>query len=178
MKLSNEQRAAAVEVLVFDVDGVLTRGEIIYAGADAELKVFNVQDGHGFTLARKAGLRLALITGRTSVAVQRRASELQVDLLLEGQTDKGSALRELMAKLRVKPGQVCYVGDDLVDLPAMALAGFSVAVANAVEEVKAAAHVETERRGGEGAAREVIEYVLKAKGLWVSILKRYQNGEA
>ena len=171
MKPSNEQRAAAVEVVVFDVDGVLTRGEIIYAGADAEIKVFDVQDGHGFALARRAGLRLGLITGRVSPAVQRRARELQVELLLEGQAHKGAALRSLMTKLRVKAAQVCYVGDDVVDLPALAQAGFAVAVANAVEEVKAAAHVQTDRRGGEGAAREVIEYILKAKGVWAGLMK-------
>lgn len=175
MKLSNEQLAARVEVVVFDVDGVLTRGEIIFAGPDLELKIFHVQDGQGFTLARRAGLQLALITGRSSEAVRRRAAELQVDVLMEGQARKGAALRELMAKLSVKPEQVCYVGDDLADLPALALAGFPVAVANAVEEVKAAARVETERRGGEGAAREVIEYILKAKGQWASMVQAYEE---
>ena len=175
MKLSNDQLAARVELIVFDVDGVLTRGEIIYAGVDDEVKVYDVQDGQGFALARRAGLRLGLITGRASEAVQRRATELKVDVLMAGQAKKGKALRELMAKLRVKPDQVCYVGDDLVDLPAMAVAGFPVAVANAVDEVKAAARGETERRGGEGAAREIIEYILKAKGLWTSIVQKYQD---
>lgn len=173
MKPSNEQRAAAVEVVVFDVDGVLTRGEIIYPGADPETKVFDVQDGQGFALARQAGLRLGLITGRASVAVQRRAAELKVDLLLEGQSNKGAALRDLMTKLRVKPAQVCYVGDDVIDLPALTQAGLAVAVANAVDEVKAVAHVQTDRRGGEGAAREVIEFILKAKGVWASLIKSY-----
>lgn len=175
MKLSNEQRAARVEVVAFDVDGVLTRGEIIYPGAEGEIKVFDVYDGHGFTLARRAGLRLALITGRSSDAVRRRARELQVDLLLDDQANKGAALHELMAKLRVKPSQVCYVGDDLVDIPALLRVGFPVAVANAVAEVREVACAQTERRGGEGAAREIIEYILKAKGLWTSIVQSYRN---
>lgn len=178
MKPSNEQRAAAIEVVVFDVDGVLTRGEIMYAGSDAEIKVFDVQDGQGFTLARQAGLRLGMITGRTSQAVQRRAKELKVDMLMEGQLDKGAALRELMSKLRVKPSQVCYVGDDLPDIAALMQAGLAVAVHNAVAEVKAVAHVATDLRGGEGAAREVIEFILKAKGLWTSLIKSYVDDRA
>lgn len=175
MKLSNEQRAARVEVIAFDVDGVLTRGEIIYPGAEGEIKVFDVQDGQGFALAQRAGLRLALITGRASDAVRRRARELKVELLLEGQTNKSVALDELLTKLRVKPAQVCYVGDDVADLPALLRVGFPVAVANAVAEVRDAACAQTERRGGEGAAREIIEYILKAKGLWTSIIQSYRN---
>ena len=175
MKLSNEQRAARVEVIAFDVDGVLTKGEIIYPGAEGEIKVFDVQDGYGFALAHRAGLRLALITGRASDAVRRRAHELKVELLLEGQANKAAALTELLAKLRVKPSQVCYVGDDLVDIPALLRVGFPVAVANAVTEVKEVACAQTERRGGEGAAREIIEYILKAKGLWTSIVQSYRN---
>lgn len=176
MKLSNEQWAVRVDALVFDVDGVLTRGEVIYAGHDQETKVFDVQDGLGFVLARRAGLKLGLLTGRTSQAVQRRAHELEVDVLMEGQADKGAALLELMSKLRVKPHQVCYVGDDLPDLPALALVGFPVAVANAVDEVKAVARAVTSRMGGQGAAREVIEFILKAKGLWGPLIKKYQHG--
>jgi 3-deoxy-D-manno-octulosonate 8-phosphate phosphatase (KDO 8-P phosphatase) len=177
MKQSTEQLAAHIDLIVFDVDGVLTRGEISYAGAESETKVFDVQDGLGFVLARRAGLMTALITGRSSEAVRRRARELQVDALLEGQSRKGAALAELMAKLRVKPSRVCYVGDDLPDLPALGLVGLPVAVANAVPEVREAARAQTERRGGEGAAREIIEYILKAKGLWKSIVQSYQGEE-
>jgi 3-deoxy-D-manno-octulosonate 8-phosphate phosphatase (KDO 8-P phosphatase) len=176
MKLSNEQLAARVEVIVFDVDGVLTDGAIVYVGPELESKSFHVNDGQGVALARRAGLRLGMITARRSVVVQRRATELGVDLLLEGQSHKGHALRELMGKLRVKPSQVCYVGDDLVDLPALALAGFPVAVANAVEEVKAVAALVTAREGGRGAAREVVEFILKAKGLWQRVVQDYQDG--
>lgn len=171
MKLSASRRAALVEAIVFDVDGVLTRGDIIY-GSEGEWKTFNVQDGMGFDLARQAGLKLALFSGRASTAVRRRARELHVHGLAEGVTDKGAAIGELLEKLGVKPEQVCYVGDDLVDLPAMAVAGFPVAVANAVEDVRKAAAWVTTKRGGDGAAREVIEFVLKAKGLWPKVLQK------
>lgn len=171
MKLSADRRAALVEAIVFDVDGVLTRGDIIY-GSEGEWKTFNVQDGMGFDLARQAGLKLALFSGRASTAVRRRARELHVHGLAEGVTDKGAAIGELLEKLGVKPEQVCYVGDDLVDLPAMAVAGFPVAVANAVEDVRKAAAWVTTKRGGDGAAREVIEFVLKAKGLWPKVLQK------
>ena len=172
MSLSAEQRAALVEAVIFDVDGVLTRGDIIY-GTEGEWKTFNVQDGMGFELARQAGLKLGLFSARASTAVRRRAKELHVNALAEGVKDKGAAIGELLEKLNVKPEQVCYVGDDLVDLPAMAVAGFPVAVANAVEEAKKASAWVTTKRGGDGAAREVIEFVLKAKGLWPKVIQRY-----
>ena len=175
MKPSSEQRAARVELLVMDVDGVLTGGQIIYPGLHGELKIFDVRDGHGLALAKRAGLQLAIITGRTSEAVQRRARELGVDVVMEGQSRKGAALVELMGKLRVKPERVCYVGDDLMDLPALLQAGFPVAVSDAVEEVKDAASWVTTKPGGQGAVRETVEYVLKAKGLWTSLVQSYRT---
>jgi len=176
MPLSPEERAARVEALVFDVDGVLTRGELIY-GPGGELKIFDVQDGHGFALARRAGLKLALLSGRGGEALRARAADLQVDALREGAARKGEALRELCGILRVKPEQVCYVGYDLIDLPAFRAAGFPVAVANAVPEVRERAAWVTARRGGEGAAREVIEFVLKARGVWAGIVNEFAEGE-
>jgi 3-deoxy-D-manno-octulosonate 8-phosphate phosphatase (KDO 8-P phosphatase) len=154
-----------VRAVVFDVDGVLTRGDIIY-GPDGEWKIFDVQDGHGFTLAKKMGLKTALLTARKSAAVRQRAKDLRVDAFIEGSKNKAEGLRKILAKLRVKPAAACYVGDDLVDLPAMAVAGFPVAVANAVPEVKSRAALVTKRSGGAGAARELIEHILKAQGLW------------
>lgn len=172
MPLSTKQRAAKVEAVVTDVDGVLTRGDIIF-GPGGEWKIFNVQDGHGFAMARKAGLKLALLTGRSSDAVRRRAGELQVNGMLEGVEDKGAGLTALLEKLSVAPANACYIGDDLVDIPAMKKTGFPVAVANAVVEVKQEAAWVTTRCGGDGAFREVVEFVLKAKGLWKDVLKRY-----
>ena len=176
MESSPEQLAARVQAIVFDVDGVMTRGDLIY-GPEGELKIFDVQDGHGFHLAREAGLKLALLSGRSGAALRRRADDLNVDALLDGVVQKGEALRDLMGRLRVKASEVCYVGDDLVDLPAMREAGFPVAVANAVAEVKERAAWVTERRGGDGAVREVIEFVLKARGLWPLVVRRYTEGE-
>ncbi len=172
MQWSVEQRAAKVEAIVTDVDGVLTRGDIIF-GPGGEWKVFNVQDGHGFSIARKAGLKLALLTGRSSEAVRRRAGELQVNGMLEGVEDKGAGVIALLEKLSVAPENACYIGDDLVDIPAMKKTGFPVAVVNAVAEVKQEAAWVTTRSGGDGAFREVVEFVLKSKGLWKDVLKRY-----
>ncbi|NCC51526.1 MAG: HAD family hydrolase [Spartobacteria bacterium] len=174
MTLSLEQRAAQVEAVVFDVDGVLTSGAIIY-GVEGELKQFHVQDGHGFKLAKRAGLKLGLITGRASAMVERRAEELGVDFVAQGVKNKGEMLPELFARLGVTGNQVCYVGDDLVDLPVMYQVILPVAVANAVPEVRERAVWTTERRGGDGAAREVIDFVIKAKGLWPKIMEKYSE---
>ena len=170
---SLKSKAAAIEAIVFDVDGVLTRGDIVYSSDGSELKFFNVQDGHGFLLAHRGGLKTGILTARASETVRRRAKELAVTGFIEGKTDKGAGLRELAKRLRVKLSAVCYVGDDLVDLPAMRQAGLPVAVANAVKEVKDHAAWVTRAGGGEGAAREVIEMILKAKGLWKSAIQKY-----
>lgn len=173
MSLSPERLAARTVAVVFDVDGVLTRGDLFYGPEGDWLKAFDVRDGFGFVLAREAGLKTAILSGREGPALRRRAADLKVDALKEGATNKGEALIELCAVLRVKPLEVCYVGDDLIDLPAMRRAGFPVAVADACEEVRARAAWVTRRPGGAGAAREVIEFVLKAKGVWATILRRY-----
>lgn len=172
MPLSVEEHAARAAVVVFDADGVLTRGDIVY-GPDGEWKMFNVQDGHGFDIARRFGLKTAIVSGRASEALHRRAAELHVVALEQGVKDKGAAVRGLAKKLGLELEQVCYVGDDLPDLAVMKLVGFPVAVANAVDEVKKAALWATQRRGGEGAAREVIEHVLKAKGVWPSVAQHF-----
>lgn len=175
MKLSVKKRAAEVELVIFDVDGVLTGGEIIH-GPDGEWKIFDVQDGLGFALARRYGLRTALLTARRSAAARRRATELKVNAMQEGASDKGVGLIEIAQKLGVDPRKVCYVGDDIADLPAMRKAGLAVAVANAAPEVKKRADWITVRRGGKGAAREVIEGILKAKGLWSTAVKKAEEG--
>ncbi|MCB1070878.1 MAG: HAD-IIIA family hydrolase [Verrucomicrobia bacterium] len=172
MNSSLHEAAARIEALVLDVDGVLTDGGIIY-GPGGEWKVFDVQDGHGLAMAKKTGLKVAFLTGRTSAAVQRRAEELKVDVLLEGIVDKGIAFRELSERLGVEPGKICYVGDDLVDLPPLKEAGLAVAVANAVPEVKAAADWVTGRGGGHGAVREVVEALLKARGVWDDLIRGF-----
>jgi len=174
MTASSDQQASAVEAIIFDIDGVLTSGSIVY-GPDGEWKIFNVQDGHGFKLAKRAGLKLGILSGRASEASTRRAQELQVDVCEQGIKDKGALLPDILGKLGVDAAKTCYVGDDVVDLPCMQIVGFPVAVENAVEEVKACALYTTVRRGGDGAAREVIELILKAKGLWSEVMNRYEG---
>jgi len=174
MSLSAEQRAARVRAIIFDVDGVLTDGGLIYH-ADGESKVFNVRDGHGVVMARLAGLKTAFLTGRSSEVVRRRAAELKIDALREGVIRKGAALAELLSALGVRPEHTCYAGDDLVDLPVMQQVGFPVTVADAVPEVRAAASWIAPSRGGQGAAREIIEFVLRASGQWEDVVKRHER---
>lgn len=177
MTQSPEAKAARIEAIAFDVDGVLTRGELVYGPEGELLKIFDARDGLGFTLARDAGIRLAMISGRTGPALRRRADDLKVDLLIEGALQKADALLEFCEKIGVEPDRVCYVGDDLIDLPAMREAGLAVAVADAAPEVRAEADWVTERPGGAGAAREVIELILKAKGMWDPIVQKLARGE-
>jgi 3-deoxy-D-manno-octulosonate 8-phosphate phosphatase (KDO 8-P phosphatase) len=173
-----EVLASRVEAIVFDVDGVLTRGDLVYGPDGEQFKTFDVRDGHGFALARDAGLRLGLLSGRASAALRQRAADLKVDAFLDGVLRKGIAFIELCRNMRVKPEEACYVGDDLIDLPAMRKSGFPVAVADAVEEVRARAAWVTSRPGGAGAARETIEFILKAKGIWRAIVNQFAEGDA
>ncbi len=175
MPLSAEQRAARVQAIVFDVDGVLTRGDIVY-GPLGEWKVFNVRDGQGFDAAWRVGLKTALLTARSCEALRRRAMDLHLTALEEGVKDKGAGFEGLVERIGVPASDVCYVGDDLMDLAALRRAGFPVAVADAADEVKKAAAWVTTRRGGEGAAREVIEFVLKARALWDEAVRKIGEG--
>ena len=175
LKLSPEvlERASRVSLLVLDVDGVLTDGRIVYADYGDELKFFDVQDGAGLVFWNRVGLRSAVITARTSRLMKRRAKELRVDVLAQGQLLKLPAYEQLLKRLRASDEQVCAIGDDLMDLPILRRAGLAVAVPNAVDEVRAAAHYVTKRPGGRGAVREVVNLILKAKGLWDEIMQRY-----
>jgi len=174
MKSSAESKARKVKAIILDVDGVLTDGGLIY-GPEGESKIFNVRDGHGLVMARMAGIRTAFLTGRKSDAVKRRATELKVDVLRDGVVKKGEALYELLKLLDVKAEQVCYAGDDLVDLSVMRQVGFPVTVADAVTEVKDAADWVSTSGGGQGAVRELVEFILKSKGLWDEIVSRHEQ---
>lgn len=163
-------RAAAIELLLLDVDGVLTDGSVIYAGDGTELKRFHVRDGSGLKLWHAAGKRSAIVSGRTSAAVERRARELGIGPVLQGRDDKLAALAEVLTATGLVPEQVCAVGDDLPDLPVLRRCGLSVAVADACAEVRTAAHYVTAAPGGRGAVRDAIEWLLKAQGRWNELI--------
>lgn len=175
MERGNHKKAnlAAIEILVLDVDGVLTDGTIIVNGDGTESKFFNVLDGHGIRMWRRAGLKVALLSGRTSAPTAHRADQIEADHCLQECHDKLKALKELLAENGLSAEQVAYIGDDLPDLPAIRFAGFGVAVAGSVDEVKRYADYVTLRKGGDGAVREVIEYILKKSGRWQKLLERY-----
>jgi len=153
-----------IKLIVLDVDGVLTDGAIIYANGDTDIKAFHVQDGFGITLARQAGLKFAVLTGRTSDAVQRRVTELKFDYYECGHFYKQKALQELINNAGLKKEEVLYMGDDILDLVCAPYVGVFVAPANALPRVKQEANWVTERKGGDTAVREMIDIVLEAQG--------------
>lgn len=166
-------RAAAIELLVLDVDGVLTDGGIVYADTGMEIKRFHVRDGSGLKLWQLAGKRAAVISGRSSQAVTVRAAELGLGPVLQGRNDKLPAFEQVLAELALRPDQACAVGDDLPDLPVLKRAGLAVAVADACSEVRAAAHYTTAVPGGHGAVRDAVEWLLKLQGKWDGLVARY-----
>jgi 3-deoxy-D-manno-octulosonate 8-phosphate phosphatase (KDO 8-P phosphatase) len=168
------QRASRVTTLVLDVDGVLTDGRIIYAEHGDELKCFDVQDGAALVFWHRAGLKSAIISGRDTRLVRRRAKEMRVDWTVQKQLLKRPAYEQLLKRFRVTDEQVCAIGDDLMELPILSRVGLAVAVPGAAEEVKLASHYITQHEGGRGAVREVVEMILKAKGLWPHVLATYQ----
>lgn len=167
--LQLDERLKGIKLIAMDLDGVLTNGLIYYGDHGDEIKGFQIQDGQGMVLAQRAKIRLVIITGRKSKVNERRARELRIDRLVQDCHDKGRAFEKAAEKFRLKPEEAAYIGDDLIDLPAMRKAGLAVAVRNAVAEVKAAAHYVTERSGGDGAVREVIDMILKSQGLWSTV---------
>lgn len=170
-------REKEVELLVMDVDGVLTDGQIVWIplpdGSFVEPKGFDVTDGGGIVMCRKAGIRTAIVSNRKSPAIRHRAEELLIDYVYLGIKDKRDALKDLLGKTGVVPEHVCYVGDDLVDIGVMGRVGFPVAVANAHPEVKSRAAYVTRASGGRGAIREVVELIVKAQGKWDAILSEF-----
>jgi 3-deoxy-D-manno-octulosonate 8-phosphate phosphatase (KDO 8-P phosphatase) len=170
-----ELRAQGLEWLVLDVDGVLTDGRIAYLSEGGEMLAFDVQDGHGIKLAQRAGLKVAVISGRGSGALRTRAEDLDLDALVIGRSDKGPAFAEFCARHGVAPAHVAAVGDDLQDLPLLAAAGLSFATADAVAEVRAAVHCVLSRDGGRRAVREMIELVLGARGAWDGIVASFRG---
>jgi 3-deoxy-D-manno-octulosonate 8-phosphate phosphatase (KDO 8-P phosphatase) len=167
------EKALPVKLLILDVDGVLTDGSIIYNDRGEETKHFHVRDGHGIKMLKRAGIDCALITARSSDVVSHRAKDLGIELVYQGALDKVKAYEDILKKTRLAPHETAYVGDDVVDLAVLKRAGFSVAVSDAVEEVKKRVDYVTEMPGGGGAVREVVDLILKVKGLWDEVMARY-----
>ncbi len=165
--------ARNIKFLILDVDGVLTDGSIVLDNEGNEFKSFHVRDGHGIKMLIRAGIRVAIITGRYSKVVERRAHELGITEVFQRYYDKRIAYRQIAEKYSVKDNEIAYIGDDIVDIPLLKRTGFSVAVADADDEVKAFAMMVTKKIGGRGAVREVCDFLLKAKGLWQDIIDGY-----
>jgi 3-deoxy-D-manno-octulosonate 8-phosphate phosphatase (KDO 8-P phosphatase) len=166
-------KAARVRLFLVDVDGVLTDGGILFDGNGVETKRFHVRDGHGIKMMQRAGIEVGIITGRTSAVVRIRAEELGISRVRQGAHDKVAAWREMLRDTGLSPEESAYVGDDIVDVPLLRLVGFAATVADAEEYVLTEADFVSSRRGGEGAVREIIEYVLKSRGAWDKVAEKY-----
>ncbi|HEY3266640.1 MAG TPA: HAD hydrolase family protein [Armatimonadota bacterium] len=165
-------RARRIKLVAMDVDGVMTDGSIVLSD-NGETKIFNVRDGLAITVARNEGLRFAIITGRTSAAVQRRAAELKIDILEMSCHGKAAALKDIAAKQDCGFWEIAYIGDDWNDIAAMRMSGLSVAPADAPFDIRRYADVVTSAGGGKGAVREFLEWLLDAQGGWTNAAERY-----
>jgi len=189
-KLSAQARARKIKLLMFDVDGVLTDGKLYFVPEDApqtatpsspersahsqiEIKGFHAHDGVASSLSRIAGLKTGLITRRVSETVARRARDLKIEHVHQGIQDKRACFEEVAKQEGLMPEEAAFVGDDIIDLPAMRAAGLAIAVKNARAEVKKEAHYVTPHAGGEGALRDAVEFILKAQGKWKKALEEY-----
>ncbi|MBX6315617.1 MAG: HAD family hydrolase [Isosphaeraceae bacterium] len=176
--LSNDElaaRCAAVELLLLDVDGVLTDGVLAIDDLGVETKHFFVRDGSAIAAWRQSGKRAAILSGRFAPVVDRRAAELGIAPVVQGAGEKGAAFRKLLGELELEPRQVCFVGDDLPDLPVLEAVGLAACPADAAAEVRAVAHLVTQAPGGRGAVREVIEAIFQHRGEWEAVVERYRR---
>ncbi|MBI4850822.1 MAG: HAD hydrolase family protein [Acidobacteria bacterium] len=166
-------RAKSIKLILMDCDGVLTDGKIILLPCGEEIKNFHVLDGQGISLAKNAGLKIGVISGRRSKVLTSRCEELKIDFLLDKIDNKLSAYNNLINQLNLNNSQVAFIGDDLPDLPVMQKVGLAIAVKTSVKELKAVANLVTKRKGGKGAVREAIEFILKAQGNWEKTIAKY-----
>jgi 3-deoxy-D-manno-octulosonate 8-phosphate phosphatase (KDO 8-P phosphatase) len=162
-----------IRCLVLDADGVLTDSRIYVTDDGKEIKAFNSKDGHGLKLLMRAGIEVVIITGRISKALEHRAKELGIEHVIQDAKDKRSALMNIAREIGIEPAHMAYMGDDVVDLPAMALCGMTFAPADAMDMVKDRAEIVTGKPGGHGAVREAIEVLLKRLGLYDKVMERY-----
>jgi YrbI family 3-deoxy-D-manno-octulosonate 8-phosphate phosphatase len=175
--VADPEKIAGIRFLLLDIDGVMTDGAIVYTSDGEELKRFNVKDGAGLKYWQRAGHGAGIITGRSSPMVLRRAGELGITLVAMDAKNKLPVFRKMLADAGVGPEEAAVMGDDLPDLPLIARAGLGIAPADAVEEVRDAAAVVTRKKGGRGAVREAVEFILKAQGRWDGIMERYLAGD-
>ena len=162
-----------IKLILLDVDGVLTTGEVVYTDSGEEIKSFSVKDGIGLRMAMDCGLQAGIVTGRSSGALHHRCRNLGIDLVFDNVRDKAAKLAEIAAQTGIAAEHMAFVGDDLPDIPLMRRVGLAVAVADAAPEVIAAADLVTTAKGGRGAVRETCEALLKARGDWDAILERF-----
>ena len=167
------EKVKKIKLLVVDVDGVMTDGSILYGNFNDDYRRFNVQDGFGFVLLHKAGLKSAIISAKSSKALQRRAKELKIHVLSQNAENKLKVFRNILKKLKLKSEDACYIGDDLMDMPVLGVAGVAVTVPQACDEIKHVADYVTKRNAGDGAVREVIELILKEQDKWQALLQYY-----
>jgi 3-deoxy-D-manno-octulosonate 8-phosphate phosphatase (KDO 8-P phosphatase) len=173
MREGVEEKVKKIKMIVFDIDGVMTDGRIIFSSGGAEIKFFDVRDGFGIRLAHRVGLKTALITGRSCEANIQRAQELGIEDVYQDAHEKIEAYEEILNKHQLNDEEVCYVGDDLVDLPLMRRVGLGLAVAGAEADVTAEADYVTRSFPGRGAVREVVELILKTQGTWEKAVGKY-----
>ncbi|WP_413378267.1 KdsC family phosphatase [Alkalihalobacillus sp. 1P02AB] len=166
-----------IKLIVLDVDGVLTDGKLYIGSNEEEYKAFHTQDGMGISLVRYSGIKVAIITGRKSPAVEKRAQELKIDFVYQGIDDKLSILEELLNDLNLTKEEVCYIGDDINDLPILQVVGFAAAPVNAVKAVKNHVHFIASKNGGEGAVREIIDQMLAEQHHYEQLLSDYVDGK-
>ena len=170
--------ASRVRLVVFDIDGVMTNGQLILGPKGEELKIFHVRDGQGLVMLRQSGMPIAVITGRQSEVVAARMAELGIEYVYQGQRDKLLALADLCARLKLGVEDICYVGDDLPDLPVLRRVGLPVTVADGHPLCVEAAHWRTQAYGGAGAVREICEFIMQAQGTLAAEYARYRGQDA
>ena len=171
--LTATERASRVKLMIFDVDGVLTDGGLLYGPEGELIKTFNVLDGHGIKLLQQSGVKTAIISARQSAIVARRAADLGIGILMQGVHDKRAAFERTASEAGMTPDVCGFMGDDVIDLPVMTRVGFAVSVPNGHPEVRSRAHYVAEAAGGRGAVREVCDFILRAQGNYESALAPY-----
>ena len=170
------ERARRIKLVIFDVDGVLTDGRIIYGNYGDEIKNFDVNDGLGMYLLKRAGIKRVILTAKASRVVTRRSRELRIDKVYHNFHYKAEAFGKIKSRFKVKDEDICFIGDDVIDVPVLKQVGLAVCPPSAMEEIKPFVHFVTEKNGGRGAVREVCNLILKAQGKWEAVTDVYFNG--